>query len=580
MPQNVYQFDEFEIDLLQKTLRKNGEVVSIQPKAFDVLAVLISRNKGLISQADLMSEVWGDTFVEDTNLRICIHALRKIFDGRFIETVPKRGYRFNADVVGISLEPSENNNKPEKINVTKSHKKAIAAVVAFLSIAAILTAFFLFIGKPKTNEIPTIAVLPFTEVGEKTDKNLGVTEAVISQLKQVRNFRILSIDSGKNESDLVLQGSFRKENEVVKVSASLQNTMSKETRWTENFDVSPDKELGLETSIAARFARLFSMKMVEYDDEKFAKTENIDPEALNAYLSARKIWRVRDLGRVSEMSLLLKRVNEREPNWAFAKSANAESLLMDDFIVTNYDKAETIANKALEMDAKQFGALTVLGQVAVNRDWQFAAAENYFKQSIELNPNYASTYNEYAKLLSYQRNFAEAERMAKKALEIEPFSPLYHTTLCEIYYFDQKIDSALKECKLAMQFEPNFWLARKTIFWIYVYKKMNKEVGEMILEKHSDEERSKLPYFKSLQAGNLDEYWRQALAQNGDKAFYLNALMYLQINEKDKALDNLEKATEGREWLAFRLNSDSIFEPLLSDNRFIELQKRLKNPNP
>jgi DNA-binding winged helix-turn-helix (wHTH) protein/TolB-like protein/lipopolysaccharide biosynthesis regulator YciM len=582
MLDKIYEFNEFRLDLSQKNLRKNGEIVAIQPKVFDLLRVFVERNNELISQNELINKVWGETFVEETSLRLCIHTLRKIFDGKYIETVPKRGYRFNAQIKETSSRPIESNpvstRNLDENKSPQSYKKHLIAAVVLVSIIGIFSTLYLLKNKTTTAEKMTIAVLPFTQVSERTDKNLGVTDAVISQLTRLKDFKVLPIDSSETSADAILQGTFREENGVIKVSANLQNSNSKEILWTENFDVKPTKEIGIETSISARLARLFSIKMVEYDDEKFAKTQKVNPEALNAYISARKIWRVRDLGRVNEMGSLLQKAVELEPNWAFAHSAKAESLLMDDFIVTNYAKAEIVANSALEKDEKQFGALTVLGQFSLNKDWNFDQAELFFNKAIEINPNYASTYSEYAKLLSYQRKFAEAEKMSKKALEIEPFSPIYNTILCEIYYFDRKIDAALKQCNFAMQLEPDFWLARKQLFWIYVYKKMNKEVADMILVKLSDETKAKLPYIKSLQAGSLDEYWQNAIPQNGERANYLNAMMHLQINEKEKSLDNLEKATEGKDWLAFRLNSDPIFEPLWNETRFIELQKRLKNP--
>lgn len=580
MSAKIHQFNEFRLDVAQKNLRKHGQIVAIQPRVFDVLAVFVRRNNELISRAELMKEVWGDTFVEETSLRLCIHALRKIFDGRFIETVPKRGYRFNAEVKEISDETTENKTDfpadASKINAPKTYSPRLVGLAVLAIIVGVSVTFF-WVNKSKTGEKMTIAVLPFTETGEKSDINRGVSEAVTSQLTQLKDFQILPSGSSETTSDYILYGSFRRENETLKVSAYLQKTGSKETLWTENFEVTPDQETGTESLIAARLARLFSLKMVEYDDEKAAKMSGIKPEALEAFLSARKIWRSRELGRVNEMSSLFLKAVELEPDQAFIKAAHAESLLMDDFSVTNYEKAEITANSVLETDAKQFGALTVLGQAAVNKHWNFDQAESYFKKAVELNSNYASTYNEYAKLLTYRGSFDQAEKMSKKALEIEPFSPLYNTTLCEIYYFDRKIDAALKQCRFAMQLEPNFWLARKQLFWIYVYKKMNKEVGEMITEKFSDEEKLKLPYFKTLQTGSLDEYWKHTIARSGAKAQYLNAMMYVRLNEKEKALESLENASENKEWLSFRLASDPIFEPLWNEDRFIKLQRRLLN---
>jgi tetratricopeptide (TPR) repeat protein len=107
--------------------------------------------------------------------------------------------------------------------------------------------------------------------------------------------------------------------------------------------------------------------------------------------------------------------------------------------------------------------------------------------------------NELGKLLAGKRNFSESEKMLEKALEIEPFSPLYNASLCKTYYFDKKTEEALKYCKFAMQLEPNFWVARKQLFWIYVSKKMNKEVAEMVLGNYSEDAKAKLPFAKSME---------------------------------------------------------------------------------
>ncbi len=582
MLDKTYEFDNFRLDLSQKTLRKNGEIVAIQPKVFDVLAVLVIRNNEIVSREDLLNEVWGDTFVEETNVRLCIHSLRKILDGKYIETVSKRGYRFTAKLTDIDTNLT--NKKP--LPVSNSEAKILAKrstvlakyIVAAILLISLVSAAFIWKSYSKRSQKLTISVLPFTQVGKKVDKNLGVTVAVIVQLSKLKDYQILPIDASATNADALLNGTFRNENGIVKVTANLQNSATKETIWNENFDIKPDKELGLESSIAARLVRLFSTKMVEYDDEINAKSQNINPEALNAYLSARKIWRSRNLGRVEEMNSLLQKSIDLEPNWAVAHAARAEALLMDDFVPTNYTQAEKLANETLAIDGKQVGALTVLGQVAVNRDWDFEKAESFYKQAIAINPNYASTYNAYGNLLAIKRNFVESEKLLKKALEIEPFSPLYNTSLCQTYFFDNRADEALKQCKYAMQLEPNFWVAQKNLFWIYVHKGMNKDVAEMVLGKYSEEAKAKLPYAKTMQEGNLEDYWKDYFANSKSsesKNHYTDSMMYLQLNQKDKALESLEKATVGREWLSFRLNSDPIFDSIRAELRFLKMLQKL-----
>lgn len=100
----IYEFGDYLLDVGEQRLQKSGENVSLPPKVFEVLTVLVKNPKQLVSYDDLMEEIWGDTFVEETNLRYCIHSLRKTFEEDFIETVPKRGYRFNSDVQAFTTE--------------------------------------------------------------------------------------------------------------------------------------------------------------------------------------------------------------------------------------------------------------------------------------------------------------------------------------------------------------------------------------------------------------------------------------------------------------------------------------------
>ena len=105
----IYEFGDFQLDLEQKSLQRNGQTVPIQPKVFDMLVVLAEKQGEIVSRDDLMKAVWRDTFVEESNLRFCIHTLRKTLgknaNGKdYVETIPKRGYRFTADVNEKSVE--------------------------------------------------------------------------------------------------------------------------------------------------------------------------------------------------------------------------------------------------------------------------------------------------------------------------------------------------------------------------------------------------------------------------------------------------------------------------------------------
>src|SRR5205809_2963866 len=104
--EGLFEFGEFRLDSREKRLWRNGEAVSIQPKAFDLLAFLITNQGHLISKDEILRAIWADTIVEESNLALNIHALRKLLgeNNRFIETVPRRGYRFTGEVKEINVE--------------------------------------------------------------------------------------------------------------------------------------------------------------------------------------------------------------------------------------------------------------------------------------------------------------------------------------------------------------------------------------------------------------------------------------------------------------------------------------------
>ena len=601
-----YKFEEFSVDVSRKRLLRNDEIVSITPKVFELLVVFVERKGEVLSHEELLEAAWGGVFVEESNLRVCIHALRKIFDGRFIETITRCGYQFNADISEVSFGADESQEsefvvgKTENIQKTSRPIKPNAILfrrlIAFVIVAVLLVSIGFYFGvfsrngKQKSDKI-SIAVLPFVQIGEKSTDGLAVADATIAQLSKIREFQILPINSVQKYSNSevnplsagleleisqVLHGSFRQDGDTVNVSVRLLSVEKGEQLWTETFDLKADKDFGIDNSIAARIARLFSLAMVESGEEKVAKSQNVSPEALSNYLSARRIWRSRDLGRVKEMNSLLQKTLELEPNWALPQTALAESFMTSDFSLTVYQNGVKAANRAIEIDEKQAGAYVVLGQAALQKDFNINEAEAYFKKAIEIDPNYASAYNEYGILLSWKRNFAESEKMLKKAIELEPFSPYYNTSLCQNYYYDKKTEFALKQCKLAMQLEPGFWIARKQIFWIYVNQKMDWLVAQTILSGMSEEEKSKSPFISSLQNNELEEYWKATVTRNEKNPKPLpDAMVLLQNSEREKALSNLELAFDQKAISLPIINADPIFDGLRGDPKFKLLLKKL-----
>ncbi len=391
-----------------------------------------------------------------------------------------------------------------------------------------------------------------------------------------------AVIAGKElKTDTVLAGNYRFDGENVNVTANLWSVSDGKKLWTESFAVKGKSNFEIETAIALRAARRVSLKIAETVDEKLLADQNLNADAVRNYISARKIWRTGELFRRREMIGLFEKVIELEPNWALAHAGFAEALLTSDQSFFEWEKAEKIAKKAIELDKTIAQPHTILGEIYHSRDWNWTEAENEFKKAAEINADYAPNYFKYAEFLIIQRRFAEAEVALKKAIEIEPFSPVFYASLCKLYNFDNKIGQALEACENAAKIDSDYWVTPKLLFGIYAQRKMYSNLDELILGKLSADERAKHPLTKPLDNQDLSPFFRYLLGEpsktSGKKSDrpVADAMLYLQMNENKKALSLLETAFEKRDDSLPTVNGDSAFDPIRNEKRFIEIMRKI-----
>lgn len=613
MSRKAYKFGDFLLDAGQKRLFRNGEKISLQPKVFDILLVLLEKNGELVSRDELMKAVWKDTFVEETNLRFCIHALRKVLgkksDGEeYVETVPKRGYRLNEKIREKSIEAAAElgiaeiikpeSSPPEQIQKAPAKRFWLFGIAAiafiFLLIAVIAWQFKDRKLAENARIFETLAILPFESASEnQTDLQIGLASAMISNLSKIKQLKVLPLAAvrkfaGQNsdilavgkelKADSVLSGTYRFDENNALVTVKLSRVADGETIWSEKFQTARKSGLEFENEIAARTARLLSSKIADLEDEKSVADQNVKPEAAQNYLAARKIWRAGELNRRREMVGLFEKTIALEPNWASAYAAFAETLVTPDQLSVEWEKAEQNARKAAELDKTLAQPSMIFGEISHWRDWNWEKAEGEYKQAIALNPNYASARSKYARLLLFERRFAEAEDQLNKAIEIEPFSPQLYCSLCQLYTFDKKFDKALESCNYARKIEPDYWWTPKLLYWIYIQKKMSSELGELVLGKLSPSARAAHPLTKALTENDLRPFFQGLIdepSRSGRENPVTKAMLYVQLGENDKAFENLEKALAARDPNLPLVNADSAFDPIRGDKRFYSLMSRV-----
>jgi DNA-binding winged helix-turn-helix (wHTH) protein/TolB-like protein len=611
MNKRIYEFDEFLLDLAEKRLLRNGQVINLQPKVFKTLIAFVEKPGELISREDLMNAVWADTFVEETNLRFCIHALRKALGKNaegvdYIQTIPKSGYRFIGEIVE-QVTPIQ--NAESKISVEETAKTAatpnhiLRNWLIGLSVILISAVFIFSFLRPNAAEVSEdsiginkIAVLPFETIDEKNaEMRIGLADSIIANLSKIKSLKVLPTASIRKfieqdfdplavgrelQTEVVLKGSFRVVDKEANVTASLLKVSNGEIVWTETFTVKANNPTELESSIAVRLSRLLWLRVAEIADEKSLGNQKLNPEAVKNYLSARKIWRNGELFRRIEMIGLFEKTVALEPNWALAQSSFAEALVASDSIQVDWERAEQIADKAGKIDTSMAQPHSVLGEIAHFRDWKWENAENKFKKAIFLNPNYADSHFKYSQFLQIQRRFGEAESEIKKAIEIEQFSPVYHASLCQLYYYDHKTQKAFAACNYAKQIDPDYWRVPKLLYWIYVERKMLPEIGEMILGKLPADERANHPLTKALSENNLRSFWQYLINQpskNGETKTrpLTQAMILLQLDEKDEALNYLADAFNRHDYILPTINADPAFDSIRNEKRFVEIVQKI-----
>lgn len=602
MDKKIYEFQDYLLDVGEQRLQKNGEDISLPPKVFEVLRVLIENHGELVVYDKIMDEVWKDTFVEDTNLRYCIHFLRKSFeDNDFIETVPKSGYRFKTEVAEYTKEEfirkhtgsyklSELTEPQNSFEIPQERQKSVSlnkyrTLLIFAGIIVIFAGFlgFYFLNKEaqtSDESVRTIAVVPFEMIGadfsEKTEKQNGFMDALNFNLGKIKDLQIVS---DEKLADFVLSGSYRIEGEqIVRINAKVSQNKSGETLSTQTFTLKADDQIEIEQTASLRISREIYNKLATIEDEKFVRAQNISKETQEKYILGQQILRNFDLFRRDEGVRLFKEITEAEPNWAKGFAKYAEALVMLHGNVADRTVLLDAINKSLEMDENQ-------PETYIAKAWyhafgfEWSEAEQSLIKAIEINPQIAEPYHEYALILDYQRKFSEAEKMYKKAMEIKPFDPFYFSNLCSHYYYDDKLDLATENCQKALNIEDNFSPASKTLYWVYVESGDYRRVFEFEYGGWTDEEIEKDRIAKPLKGGDIKLYWQRVIEfRLNDKKRRQSPLaianLYAQLEDKENTLKYLEQVAEVEPIDMFFVNPGPSYDFIRKEPRFMDLMKR------
>jgi TolB-like protein/DNA-binding winged helix-turn-helix (wHTH) protein/Tfp pilus assembly protein PilF len=498
------KFAIFELTPETGELRKRGSRVRLAPQPLTVLTMLASRAGEVVTRDELRAALWGDnTFIEfDQGLNTCIRQIRTALGDdadapRFVETLPRRGYRFLPHVESIGHQPQPAPPPAaalppapldEPVSPAASPRRRWMMPVAAVAVMAAIGAAA--IGIPRLRNPreatpsaspQTIAVLPLANLTKDKEDDVladGVTEALIHDLAQVQSLRVISrtsvmrfkqadqplgVIAKQLGADLVIEGSFQEDGDRIRITLQLVEAATDLHRFSRTFETKSDKLFDTERMIARQVADAVATTLTPTERERLTVNRSVDPEAYREYLLGRHFWNRRGLDNLRTAESHFTRAVQIDPSFALGYAALAETyVLLGDSENNGLQPAQAsklthdAAARALQIDPSLAEAYAAEALALLMFDWNWTASERQFKRALELGPQSTTTWSWYGRMLTARGRFDEAIDAYERARLIDPLSLAAQTSAGYAYWFARRFDEALERIDAALQMDPTF----------------------------------------------------------------------------------------------------------------------------
>lgn len=629
--QRTFEFDGFRVDLENHILFKGLEPVALTPKAFDTLAVLVSRHGEVLAKEELLKLVWPGVFVEEANLTQNIYTLRKAFSEAgaprsYIETIPKRGYRFVGEVQEISappapaappLESPPAPARPKEAGTRRPGRLALAAGAALLSVLAGLAAWRLGrpsgdsgAGAPGPGEVTSIAVLPFEPLNPRPEDaylGLGMADALITRLSNlhqlivrptsaVRRYAEVDRDPVKVgrelKVDAVLDGTLQRSGDTLRVSVQLVGVGNGAPLWAKTFDASAGGVFELQDSLSKQLAQELQLRLTQQEQARLTQRATRSPKAYEHYIRGRYFWNRRTEEGLSKAIDSFRQAITLDPTYALAYAGVADSYVLLPLFGSvppskAFPEAIQAAEAALRLDPELAEAETSLAYSHFFYNWKLEAAERGFRRAIELNPSYPTAHQWYAFLLSALGRHPEGIEHAERAVELDPLSLVINTDLGMTLAFARQFDRAVAQFKKTLELDPSFAYGHYGLGYAHQLQGRPSEAIDefrlaVVHSNGSVATRAALGQGLAA-AGRTDEARAilrdlEAEARRGFVDASQLAQLYTMLGEKERALAALERASEERSRFVLFLATWGIYDSLRAEPRFDALITKVGLP--
>ena len=624
----VIRFGAFQVDLSSGELKKHGISIRLQDQPFQILVMLLERPSEVVTREELRRKLWpSDTFVDfDKGLNSAILRLRGALGDsaekpRFVETLPRRGYRFIAQADGAEPAGAPTVSAPDvaapaaPVPATKRRPFGwtflVAGALVILAAAFVLTNVGGWRQRLWRTSAParirSIAVLPLENLtGDPSQEYFvdGMTDALITDLAQISALQVTSRTSvlrykGEKKPlpaiarelgvDAVVEGTVARSGNRVRIDAQLVHAATDRHLWAHSYERDLSDVIALQSEMAHAIVTEIQAKLTPQEQARLAKTQRVEPAAYEAYLKGRFLLSRSSVEEANKALQYFQQALAINTNYAQAYSGLSDSYttlaLFSGPKPEAWQKARAAATRALELDDSLAEAHRSLASVRLSYDWDVAGSENELQRALQLSPSDAGTYRQYGRLLRYTGRLNEAMAMTKRAQELDPLSPAVAVNVAGQYYFARRYDQAIEQARKAIELDPTFVQAHRWLGYAYEAEgKFPEAIAEFKLAVKLSP--GNLSYLGILGrgyavAGNRREARRTiAKLRELSKTRYVEplqyALIYGALGESDQAFARLEKAFDERNGNLLALSVAPWFDPLRSDPRFADLLRRVE----
>jgi len=618
----VLRFGAFEVDLSSGELRHGGVKLKVQEQPFRVLAALLEQPGEVVTREQLRARLWSsDTFVDfEHSLNASIKKLRQALRDdaacpHFIETLPKRGYRFIAAVETNSRAPQASE---QTATTHLAHPAArwrsigrtafLTGAIGIIVIATVLPVLWKRVAGPVSRHSKImLAVLPFDNLSSDRSQDYlteGMTEELITQLGRWNPERLgviartsTDLYKGANKSvaevgrqlsvDYIVEGSARRDGDQVRITAQLIQVRDQTHLWAKEYDRDEHNLLALENEVATDVADEIKVKL---SANTKAEIRPVDAQAHEAYLKGRHYWNQLSC-KAFEIALpLFENAVQRDPNFALADASLAETYYKEyEFGCRPAEevipKAKQAALRAIQLDDQLGEAHAALGVIANGFDWNWVTAERELKLATELSPNNAIAHSWFGALLcqfgEWQRCFAE-QRVAK---QLDPVAEITNNLAAYMLYLNRRYDDAIEAWRGSLELHPNAALALWGIAGAYEQQGDDVKAAETYLtvEQTGGTSAAALKRLRAaIQRGGLKEYWKEMIRRGAehnppDRCSMIDN--YAHLHDRQQTLNFLEDGYLEHCRGMVRLKVDPAYDFVRSEPRFQAVLKKMAFPN-